>query len=254
MLKIFAQEFGVTLEVAETQISVFGIDGAVSEAAKELQKYDSDEQPIHLQTNKPSDVAHSAIVGGLARLTLDGDQTGSASMTADSLPVIMENGTTVKTSERLMEGAVTSKMPPSCLPQAPARQQASTTKDVEPSRSFGGCPTCGCSARFCVHCGNATEKMLQPGAGGCPSCGAVKFCVYCGKPTENLRMCNMGGGGEDMQPNSPSHAGQGYTVRVMPASSPMQFMQTNPYAMSMGAPAPEGIMMCVPMGAVTCCH
>merc|ERR1711966_569674 len=74
MLQSFAAEFGVTLQVEEHQINVLGIEGAVMEAAKELEYFDNNRQSVKLGANgQPSNAARLAILEAIAILNLDRD-------------------------------------------------------------------------------------------------------------------------------------------------------------------------------------
>lgn len=228
ILQRLAQDTGVTLKVEDDSIMVLGIAGAVEEAAKQLRNFDGDGQMRSLSEGTDPEQARIAISTAMAKLAV-ADNMSSAPTTADSLP-------------------------PLPLTSCNSDEAASFTSN----ESFSFCPTCGSSGCFCIHCGkNVVEHRLA----GCPTCGVAKFCVYCGQPTE--RMLKMG----SVSPSSPKPILQNKANMYMPnvgygdvpQMQSMQMMQmpmmqmpvqtaTTP-SQSQGSPVmmPEGMMIPMPM-------
>lgn len=242
MLQTFAQEFGVTLQIEEQQITVLGIEGAVMQAAQELQNYDSNRQCFSVVADsKPSAIARSAIMAAMADLKVDRDITSASDSGAENSGIM----------DFTMQGAVMS-----CKPSSQNQhQQSFNNRDMQQnSQSSGPCPTCGCSAKFCVHCGNPTQKA-EPGA-GCPTCGVSKFCVYCGQPSEQRNTANSANM-KNIQTMPMQHAGPSlnmfkqempYNNQMQVMSMPMQFPQGGAYNSPAIMQAPDGtMMMCFPM-------
>lgn len=206
-LDLFAQEFGVTLQIEESLITILGIEGAVLEAANALRTYDEQKLDSTINQGRPSSAALLAINTAMSKLTTDSDK-GPYS------PLFQSNNL-VQAQAAPMAGAVTFKRS-----DAPAKGLKST---------FEACPTCGGGGNFCVRCGEPTEKMPQCPLACCPTCGVVGFCAYCGHPTGNTtkpKMSDMGNG----QLKLPKDAGSAFdpgmfrSDQIQP-TSPMQFVQ-----------------------------
>jgi hypothetical protein len=241
MLQTFAREFGVTLHIEENNINVLGIRDAVTDAAKELRNYNSNQQ---FQFGRHSDVARMAITSAMSKLV--GDESIAESWAPPDLQ-------TEGSSEDLMQGAVISKAAPIVPkdapkkpPRKPARVQSQTAQTMPitmqhmqkmqmkapDANSFDICPTCGSAGNFCVNCGKPTAKMLACPLAGCPTCHSVKFCVYCGHPTER-KMNNMGAmSPTSNEPPSPSYKQPGMYRADQVPMMPMQFVQANNMQMS----------------------
>jgi len=111
-LHAFAQEFGVTLEIQDTQISVLGIEGAVMEAVRELRGYSARQRDLG-ERRLSSNVARTAIEGAMSKLEAIGS-SACAAATAHS-----ENS--ANASEVELQGMVLAELPRPCL-QGPPRQ------------------------------------------------------------------------------------------------------------------------------------
>lgn len=225
-LQKFAAEFGVTLQVEEMHISVFGIKGAVLEAAKALRSYDSGQNPLDpsIDRSQAADAARSAIATAMSMLTVEEDSNFVPPLPKFMLSP-MQNASPVQTSDNVMQGAVTFKKPGAFKGPSP-QQKMFNPQDAGLQSTYETCVTCGGFGQYCVNCGKPTGKMLQyhPLA-SCPTCGVANFCAYCGHATG--KMTQMGGA-VAMQPkmydNSYSYKPGMYdAIQVMP----MQFFQPN---------------------------
>jgi hypothetical protein len=187
VLQTFAEEFGVTLNVEENQITVLGLAGAVIEAAKELQNNDSEETQLSLVSGKPSENARSTIRSALLDLVGDGDVTD----------VPQDPDMTQELSNGGLQGAVLSKLPsanakPSSHKVATPPRQIERIADPDQHITLAECPTCGSGGSFCSNCGKCIKRSRELPA-GCPTCGLVNFCVYCGQPTERMKIAQTRG-------------------------------------------------------------
>lgn len=167
----FAQEFGITIHIQENSISFLGIEGAVTAAVARFGQNESG----------CSSEARLAIMKAICKLGGAENSVDEAAVVEDAQP------------EMLMDGAVITRLPPVEPPhlhakQPPGDEKASrrSSSRIRPttSQQFSECPDCGCTAKFCVHCGGGT--IMKTHGAGCPTCGAVKFCMYCGMPVERL--------------------------------------------------------------------
>jgi len=208
-LQLFAEDFGVTLQVEEKHLTIYGIEGAVAEAARELHHYDC-EGPY--SDPNPSNIARLAIKMAMTKLTL-GSMRSSQSTTPGSLSPV----SSMHSLEDTMQGAVTVKMPASPVKGRP-QQRFDNMQEKDFQQAYESCPTCGHFGNFCVSCGKPTGKMMQNPVAGCPTCGVVNFCAFCGQPTEKMvKMENA----VPMQQKAPSYA----PIQMMPMQA-MQFVQT----------------------------
>jgi len=222
-LHMFAEEFGVTLQVEETNITIMGIEGAVVEAAKEIHNYDFDK--AHLgQSNhmsESSDVACAAISAAISRLFVDPESDFSPP-TPYPMAHSLQTGVCTQTSESAMQGAVMMKKAGSISQQ----------KMVHPEP----CPTCGGIGTFCVNCGKPAGRMMQQPFAGCSTCGLANFCAYCGEPAEKMQIESTGGMQQQVfasnyKPGNTNAKPGMYCADPIPVM-PMQFVQPRVYTSS----------------------
>lgn len=231
-LDAFATEFGVTLQVDETQITVLGIEGAVEAAAKDLREHSSERlHPSGLacvpEGPPPAEVARSAIKAAISKLTvdLDGRNFSSPSSTCDSLPLCVEEECSTASTD------TSSKKPTN-------RMKPKNMKQNDP---FGVCSECGDCGCFCVSCGGRSNKDSSlPNA--CSACGAANFCVFCGHPTPKMKkQSNKGNMDSSQVYQQPDMACMDQSMMM-----PMQQMQLVPVGVYNGVsqmPAPDGSMV-----------
>jgi len=262
-LQPFAEEFGVTLQVDEMVVTVLGINTAVAEASKALRN--SSQRGGEVAVGHPSEICRSALMKAMASLKVDGSSKSSSSTcsTVDTLPQCTENGSSG--SEHILQGVVTSKIPPKTPPPTneDSSQRAPRSSNTGAQHTpHGGCPTCGCTAKFCVNCGEPAQKMQLNGV-GCPTCGATKFCVYCGHPTESYkkhvptvpaatsRPDNLGAPGNMFKPDVVRNYANQVPMMPMQQMQPMQFVHPGGYNLASQPSMPEGmVMMCMNAGAL----
>jgi len=238
MLQTFAQEFGVTLQVEDKQITVLGIKGAVAEAAQELRKYESDNKLLErgCEAATPSDAAHSAILAAMAKLKVSED--GAESTNVSSPGTTFTHTDTGDSGEGngspprgLMQGVVISKMPPASSPATNPQHESQINHS-------GGYSAYGSSANFCVHCGKRAEKIA--------GIGTPKFCIYCGQPmatgADSTHSDSGNSGHVYVKPHKP-HNGFSY-ANQMPVMPMQQFLPSPQYGNQM---MPPGMVMLVPM-------
>jgi hypothetical protein len=187
-----AEEFGVTLiaQESENTAALLGIQEAVAQASKEMHRAcqktrsvdDLDDAKEELAEAGSPSTAQKAIGAAMSTLFLDG---GIASALTDG---DTEQGDLLDDSDQLLSGFIMTKL-------------SSTSTEVHAAQvdqdRFNGhaCKTCGASAAYCVHCG---RKILEYRPAGCPTCGTVRFCVYCGQPTERVKIPNAGAASENI--------------------------------------------------------
>lgn len=216
-LQLFAQEFGVTLQVEEGgQICVLGILGAVDEAVNGLQSYSS----MQFMEGSVSNVARTAILTAIANLIGDDNEQSNE----EAAPTL--------------DGAVTT-IPPVCKPPQPQQQQQQSRMREKQMSEWTSAPQNFSNfANFCVNCGSRIERVN----------GVVpKFCVYCGQPTEKGEM--------QRGPRTNNHMQRGQYMPDMSyggdqmQAMPMQFQQQNGnYNSPSVMQTQEGTMlMCFPM-------
>jgi hypothetical protein len=243
-LQTFAQEFGVTLQVEEKQVTVLGIAGAVIEAAKAIQRSDPDQNTVPPASGSTSEIACSAIQAAMSDLVGDGDIAVSPRDTSTMM--------TQDSAKGSLQGAVMSSIPsvtakPAAQKPAVRLRQMEKAADMDTMGNSGECPMCGCGASFCSNCGNSIKRIKE--ANGCPGCGAVNFCVYCGQPTERMRISQQRG----MKGSQPDFPDDSFDVSpkmsmYVPA---MQNVQGSPMVMTQNVQGAPGMMtMCMgfPMG------
>mmetsp|Transcript_105032 Transcript_105032/g.182639 ORF Transcript_105032/g.182639 Transcript_105032/m.182639 type:complete len:440 (-) Transcript_105032:52-1371(-) len=213
-LQKFAAEFGVTLQVEEMHITVFGIKGAVFEAARELRSYDLDKNHLDqsIDFGKATDDARSAITTAMSRLIVD-----PSSNFVPPMPIPMhspmQNASPVQASDNVMQGAVTVKKAGSF--KGPSSQQKMfNPQDAAMHSTYEYGMTSGGFGAYCVNCGKPTGKMQQ-----------YNFCAYCGHAIEKINQ--MGGAfamPQEMYDNSFSYKPGMYCADAIPMM-PMQFVQ-----------------------------
>jgi len=247
MLQAFAEDCGVSLQVEGQRITILGIQEAVSEAAMQLRNYDPVQRPNLRGTN--SDVIRIAIGIAMSKLRVKDDSC--ASTTADSLPPVTNPPAAppnCSAQDNLMQGLVIAKLPPAQLEKEVQPHSKKSQRDQRDA-----CPTCGSSGQFCVNCG---RKMMEHRLAGCRTCGTPKFCVYCGEPTERMKQepamnFNQAYARDKFQFYMP-HSAPSYNEPQMPMMQmPMQFIpaniqNTNQVMMQSDTTNPM-MTMCVPM-------
>lgn len=255
MLHAFAHEFGVALQVEEKQVIVLGISGAVKAAAQELRDYDSDQREIGLglHVGKPSEIACAAVFDAISNLGADvtmlalkpkvamlkPKQTSKLSCnstTADSLPPMANESSSSDTQMKA------------------GRAQRHTKEDANKQCPFSPCAMCGDCGAFCVQCGMAATKKLDPALGACMSCGAANFCTYCGEPTQKTKLKNKAASQQSFPQTSAMPCGN-QSVMMPSQYFPNQAAMPcgNQNVMMPGSPmiVPEGMMaVYVPSGMV----
>lgn len=255
MLHAFAHEFGVALQVEEKQVIVLGISGAVKAAAQELRDYDSDQRQcgLGLHAGKPSEIACAAVFDAISNLGADvtmlalkpkvamlkPKQTSKLSCnstTADSLPPMANESSSSDTQMKA------------------GRAQRHTKEDANKQCPFSPCAMCGDCGAFCVQCGMAATKKLDPALGACMSCGAANFCTYCGEPTQKTKLKNKAASQQSFPQTSAMPCGN-QSVMMPSQYFPNQAAMPcgNQNVMMPGSPmiVPEGMMaVYVPSGMV----
>lgn len=165
-LRIFAEEFGITLLLEPTQLRIFGIKAAVNEASQELRSHQFNRANMDIL---PARNARMAIGEAMAQLSFGGQPDDGYDMPnmKDQMGV-----------PRSLEGAVVAKLPPTTPAQA-ASQQAPAPSQPRI------CSDCGSSPQnMCVGCGQPVARTHQYAYGACQKCGVANFCSYCGHPIE----------------------------------------------------------------------
>jgi len=252
MLRTFAHEFGVTLQVEEARIIVCGVKGAVMEAATELHDHGSDQQNFKLsyEDTKPADAALSAIELAMSQLQSDAtgpedktqDAMSSGTSTKDTLTPLAEAACPTQASEKQKHGTVLTKTSPSV-------QQKE--EGAGPGGQFNACPTCGDCGKFCTQCGQPSLKLQQksPPRGACQTCGAANFCIYCGAPTQKNKNNNAAAqqhvSSESTHQDCNVHQGGAYNASSF---MPMPGMMAMPMPGMMAVPMP-GMMNMMAMNA-----
>jgi len=245
-LQVFAQVFGVGLQLDQRQITVLGITGAVAEAATELRKSNVG---AGLDVGTPSEAARLAISEAMASLQGDGDAGNDA-----AYGYIQANNISMQTVSRNgMQGAGPTKFATSRAPvnmnhasRSAAAPKMRTVQEIEGTGGGGGggaCVTCGDSSNFCVHCGKPARRIMTGPNAGCTTCGAVNFCAFCGGATEKGLQARGGGSPAAL----PQVFYEGYNMDADSAATmqmmPMQYFQpgVNPQVMMM--PGMPGMML-----------
>jgi len=248
-LQVFAQVFGVGLQLEQRQITVLGIAGAVAEAAKELRKSNLG---AGLEVSMHSEAARLAISEAMASLQGDGD----ASHDDPYSYVQMNNLGMHPVSRNAMQGTAPTKFATSRAPvnmnhfshpAAAPQLQIQTAQDT----GGGACVTCGDSSNFCVHCGKPARRIMTGPNAGCTTCGAVNFCAFCGGATEKGLQARGCGSPATL----PQAFYQGYNSDVNCAANmqmmPMQYFQPGANQQMMMVPVPMSGMP-FPQNAVMC--
>jgi hypothetical protein len=224
VLQAFAEDYGVTVQVEEKQVTVLGIAGAVTEAAKAMQGSDPNENTVPLTSGSISEVARSAILSAMSDLVGKGDAVTSPLCTSNAL--LQDSG------KGSLQGAVMSNIP-SATAKPPSQKSSmrpwqnekpnDKVTDVDAMVSSGECSICGCGASFCSSCGNSIKRIKE--SNGCSGCGAVRFCVYCGQPTERM-LKSQQRGGTCYQPDFSDDCYDPGAIYFDVSPKPMQSIQT----------------------------
>jgi hypothetical protein len=245
VLQTFASDYGVTVQVAETQIILLGFQIPVLEAANKLRDCGLDQKVLSREIGIPSDIARGAIDAAIGKLKMNTRQNSNGNLSSPSTTASSfnsEDGYNPPTNNNFLDGSVLAKMPPVC-PRS-QRSQPKKEEDAGQLSSFSPCKTCGVAGNFCVRCGQPSRRM-PPAIGACPTCGAGNFCVYCGEPTEKFPLGNDKSNG-NAQGASPSPYGM-----PQPPMMPFQFPPAMnglqmPSVQRSGGPQmmmPQGMMM-----------
>lgn len=170
MILDFAEEWAVSMVIEDRCIRIMGICNAVSNAAQDLRKILHQDCKM-APTEKTLHNQH-IVERALSQLNVN--------VNCETYISPQRNAYHVDGPDKVLYGAVLAKIPPTA---ADAQAELAAQGNRMSTKFTHGCQTCGCSAKFCVKCGQSVQDTAYCSGAGCETCGILKFCMFCGCKT-----------------------------------------------------------------------